>query len=275
MQLDLEACIEEINGMFRCHNCEALNCPQEERPARPLPIPPDYIDNLQSRLIKVKKRILPSTLKITIKTHYHLPAAPITSPTEQPDDRMGGHPDGENSPQERPRASEEEEKNVPNGTPSTDEGRGFNSHTEVGTDNEATQLADRHFEWASFWQHQGTTAKSTDLGRDNPIQADFAGNHETVTATRVAVREEAAIGRHRQGTASTDKNKQYDPGGTGTELFIFAKWPCCILHALLCVFFSVLPSLQFPMLSYQVLKATRSIHRCERLGYTNQRSSFT
>ena len=46
MRLELEACLDDINWMIRCHNCEALNCPQGEYPARPLPIPPDYIDNL-------------------------------------------------------------------------------------------------------------------------------------------------------------------------------------------------------------------------------------
>ena len=138
MQLELEACLEEINLMLRCHNYEALNRTQEEYPARPLPIPPDYIDNLKSRLIEVKKRIIPPTLKIIIKIYYHLPAAPITSPTAQPDDIMGGHRDGENSSQERPRASKEEEKVVANGTPSTDEGGDFISQTEVSTDNETT-----------------------------------------------------------------------------------------------------------------------------------------
>ena len=108
MQLELEACLEEINWTIRCHNYEALNCPQEEYLARPLPIPPNYIDNLQSRLIKVKNCVLSPTLKMILKTRYHLPA-PTTSTTVQLDDTMGGHRDEENSPQERPRASEEEE----------------------------------------------------------------------------------------------------------------------------------------------------------------------
>ena len=102
MQLEIESCLEEINWMIRCHNCEALNFPQEEYPARPLPIPPKYIDNLQSRLIKIKRGILSSTLKVIIKTYYPPPArlAPETSRTVQPDDTTGGHRDGENSPQE-------------------------------------------------------------------------------------------------------------------------------------------------------------------------------
>ena len=88
MQLKLEACLDELNWMIGCHNCEALNCPQEEHPARPLPITPGYTDNSESRLIKVKKGILPPTLKMIVKKQYHLPA-PTTPPTVQPDDMMG------------------------------------------------------------------------------------------------------------------------------------------------------------------------------------------
>ena len=148
---------------------------------------------------------------------------------------------------------------VADGTSSTDEGGNFVSQTEVETDNEATQLADRHFELAMVKQQQGIAAKRTHRGGDYPIQADFVGNPEAVTTARLAAREEAAIGRHQRGTTSTDQNKQYDPGGTGADLFMSAKWPCCILSALLCVIFYVLPSLQFPLLSYQVLKAARTI----------------
>ena len=68
MQLEVEACQEEIIWMMRRHNCEALNRPQAEYPTRPLPIPLNYIDYLQSRLIKVKQEILPPTLKMILKT---------------------------------------------------------------------------------------------------------------------------------------------------------------------------------------------------------------
>ena len=109
---------------------------------------------------------------------------------------------------------------VVSGTPSTNEGGDSISQTEVGTDNEPLQLADRHFELVIFRRQQGTTAKRTDWGGDYPIQADFGGNPNTATTAEVAAREEAAIGQHRQGIASTDKNKQYDPGGTGDDPFI-------------------------------------------------------
>ena len=221
MQLELEACQEEIAWMIAYHNCEALNRPLEEYPARPLPIPPNYIDNLHSRLIKVQQGVLPPTLKMIMKTHYDFPR-PTTSPrTVHLDDVMRGHRDAENSPQERPRASEEKEEVVVNGTPSTDEGGDFISQIEIETDHEPLQLADRHSELAILRQ-QGTTTKSPDWGGDCPIQADFVGNTNAVTATRVAAHEEAAIGKHRQGTASTDENKQYDPGGTSDDPLISA-----------------------------------------------------
>ena len=150
--------------MVRCHNCEALNRPQEEYPARPLPIPPNYIDNLQRKLIEVKQGVLPPTLKMILKTRYHFPAPITSSRTVQPDDVIGGHREGENSPQERPRASEEKEEVVVNGTPSTDEGGDFISQTEVEIDHDPSKLADRHFELVIFRQQKGTTAKSTDWG---------------------------------------------------------------------------------------------------------------
>ena len=83
MQLKLEACQEEIIWMIIFHNCEALNHPQEEYQARPLPIPPNYIDNLQSRLTTVKQGILPPTLKMILKTYILLQQAQHPKPQEQ------------------------------------------------------------------------------------------------------------------------------------------------------------------------------------------------
>ena len=104
--------------------CSANNYSEEEYPSRQLPIPQDYIDNLQSRLIRVKKGILSPTLEMILKTYYHLPArqVPIPSPAVQPDDMMGRHRDGGHSPLERPRASHEEEEVIADGTSSTDKG---------------------------------------------------------------------------------------------------------------------------------------------------------
>ena len=81
-------------------------------------------NNLQSKLVKVKKGILQFTLKMILKTYYHLPARQTTviSPAVQPHDMMGRHRDGEHHPLERPEASEEEENVVVDGPSSTDQG---------------------------------------------------------------------------------------------------------------------------------------------------------
>ena len=100
MQLELEACLEEVSWMLRCYNCEALDCQQEEYPARLLPSPPpSYIDNLPSRLIRARKGIFPASLKMVLKTEYQLPVLPPAPETSvQPDSVIGEHRAGENSP---------------------------------------------------------------------------------------------------------------------------------------------------------------------------------
>ena len=178
MQMELEACLDEIDWMVRCHNCEAFNCPQEEYSPRPLPIPLNYIGNLQSRLVKIKKSILPLTLKMTLKTYYHFSArqALVTSPAVQPDDMMWRHRDGEHNPLEKTQFSEEVKKVFADGTSSTDKGGDFVAQIEVEMDHEASQVAAGHFKLGVFRQQQGTTAWGTDLGRHYPDQADFGGN---------------------------------------------------------------------------------------------------
>ena len=86
--------------MLRCHNCEALDCPQEEYPASLLPTPPpSYIDNLQSRLIKARKGIFQASLKMILKTKYPLLVRrPAPETSVQPDVVIGEHRAGENSP---------------------------------------------------------------------------------------------------------------------------------------------------------------------------------
>ena len=65
MQLELEACLEEVRWSITCYNCEVLGCPQEEYPARLLPtLPPDYEVNLTNRLRAAQKGILPASLRM-------------------------------------------------------------------------------------------------------------------------------------------------------------------------------------------------------------------
>ena len=99
MQLELEACLEEVSWSIRCYNCEVLGCPQEEYPARLLPtLPPNYEDNLQSRLIMAQKGIFPASLKMILKSEYQLPVLrPVPEISVQPDSVIGEYRAGENS----------------------------------------------------------------------------------------------------------------------------------------------------------------------------------
>ena len=74
MQLELEACLEEVRWSITCYNCEVLGCPQEEYPARLLPtLPPDYEVNLTNRLRRAQKGIFPVSLKMILNSDFQLP----------------------------------------------------------------------------------------------------------------------------------------------------------------------------------------------------------
>ena len=87
MQLELEACLEEVRWSITCYNCEVLGCPQEDYPARLLPtFPPDYQDNLINRLSAAQKGILPVSLKMILNSAYKLPVLRSASQVSvQPD----------------------------------------------------------------------------------------------------------------------------------------------------------------------------------------------
>ena len=95
MQLELEACLEEVSWSMRCYNCEVLGCSQEEYPARLLPtLPPSYEDNLLSRLIRAQKGIFPASLK---SEHQLSVLRPVPEISVQPDSVIGEHRAGETS----------------------------------------------------------------------------------------------------------------------------------------------------------------------------------
>ena len=87
MQLELEACLEEVSWSTRCYNCEVLGGPQEEYPARLLPtLPPNYEDNLQNRLRRAQR------------AEYQLPVLrSVPEISVQPYSVIGEHRAGENS----------------------------------------------------------------------------------------------------------------------------------------------------------------------------------
>ena len=93
MQLELEACLEEVSWSIRCYNCEVFGCPLEEYPARLLPtLPPDYEDNLTNRLRAAQKGILPASLKMILNSDYQLPVLRSASQVSvQPDSAIREH----------------------------------------------------------------------------------------------------------------------------------------------------------------------------------------
>ena len=99
MQLELEACLEEVSWSIICYNCEVLDSPQEEYPARLLPtLPPNYEEDLQNRLIMAHKGIFPASLKMVLESEYQLPVLrPVPEISVQPDSVIGEHQAGENS----------------------------------------------------------------------------------------------------------------------------------------------------------------------------------
>ena len=99
MQLELEACLEEVCWSIGCYNCEVLGCPQEKYPARLLPtLPPNYKDNLKNRLRRAQKDISPASLKMMLNSEYQLPVLrSVSQVSVQPDSVIGEHRAGEYS----------------------------------------------------------------------------------------------------------------------------------------------------------------------------------
>ena len=234
MQLELEACLEEVNWMIICHNCEALNCPQEEYPARLLPTsPPSYIDNLQSRLIKARKGIFPASLKMILNTNYPLTvrrAAPETS--VQPDDVIGEHRARENSPSSQcdpsPRRAAvdmgSEEPGTPKRSPAIGKGPG------PGVSRAESQMEEEEmFPFKTSMDdclHSNCTSTEqecillqSDVGvNENKVQPEVGmDDSNDATTQQAAAREEFAIltkMRQRQGTTAwaAEQNKKCDQG---------------------------------------------------------------
>ena len=98
MQLELEACLEEVCWSIRCYNCEVLGCPQEEYPARLLPtLPPSYEDNLQNRHRRAQKCIFPASLKMILNSEYQVPVLRSVSQVSVQPSVIEEHRDGKYS----------------------------------------------------------------------------------------------------------------------------------------------------------------------------------
>ena len=211
MQLELEACLEEVSWSIRCYNCEVLGCPQEEYPARLLPtLPPSYEDNLQSRLIRTQKGIFPASLKMILKSEYQLPVLRLVPEISvQPDSVTGEHRAGENStasecdpsPQRAAVVKRSEEPGTPPHSPAISTGSGpegeifsFEASRDVFLRSKCTSLEEEYI----LLQ----------------VQPDGMDDSNNATTSQDTTREESArllIGQQQRMAAwSTDQSKQFD-----------------------------------------------------------------
>ena len=217
MQLELEACLEEVSWSIKCYNCEVLGCPQEEYPARLLPtLPPNYEDNLQNRLIMAQKGILPASLKMILKSEYQLPVLrPVPEISVQPDSVIREHRAGENSTASEcdpsPRRAAVITRSDEPGTPPHSPAISTGSKPRV-----ETQMEDEIFSFATsrdvFLRSKCTTLEEEYIWLQ--VQPDGIDDSKNATTSQAATREESArllFGQQQRMAAwSTGQSKQFD-----------------------------------------------------------------
>ena len=76
MSMELEACWNENEWLFKCYECIVSNIPEEYCPPMPLPIPPDYAHNLGMRSKMAITDTLPPPLNMILNTYHLLPSQP-------------------------------------------------------------------------------------------------------------------------------------------------------------------------------------------------------
>ena len=226
MQLELEACLEEVSWSIRCYNCEVLGCPQEEYPARLLPtLPPNYEDNVQNRLRRAQKGIFPPSLKMILKSEYQLPV--LRSGPEisvQPDSVIGEHRAGENStsserdpsPRRAAVVTRSEEPETPPPSPA--------KFTESGPEasQKKTQMEDKIFSFEASTdgflnQNFTSTEQESALLHQQDVGVDDNEKETTTTTQQAAVRKEFVSPTKKQqqrGTTAwgTEQHKLFDRG---------------------------------------------------------------
>ena len=227
MQLELEACLEEVRWSITCYNCEVLGCPQEEYPARLLPtLPPDYEDNLINRLSAAQKGILPVSLKRILNSAYKLPVLRSASQVPvQPDNVTGEHrveqvstaSECDLSPRHAAVVTRSEELETPPKSPAISTGLdkpGISPAFEA--DSPQTE--------ESFFPFEASTEDLLDKYFTSTKQVEPALLHqqhvgvddnEKETTQQAAVREESArptIRQLRTTASSTQQSKQFDRG---------------------------------------------------------------
>ena len=229
MQLELEACLEEVRWSITCYNCEVLGCPQEEYPARLLPtLPPNYEDNLLNRLGRAQKGIFPASLKMILNSDYQLPALRSASQVSvQPDSVTEEHrveqvstaSECDLSPRHAAVVTRSEKLETPPKSPAISTGL---DKPGVSPAFEADSLQTDE----SLFPFEGSTDDLLDKYVTSTKQEEPAllhqrgvgvddGEKETTTTEQAAAREESArptIRQLRTTASSTQQSKQFDRG---------------------------------------------------------------
>ena len=240
MQLELEACLEEVSWSIRCYNCQVLGCPQEEYPARLLPtLPPNYEDNLQNRLRRAQKGIFSASLKMILKSEYQLPVLrSVHEISVQPDSVIGEHRAGKNSTtsecDQSPRRAAVVTRSEP-GTPPHSPAISTESGPEEPQAESMDGLLDKNV--TSTKQEEPALLCQQNVGVDDEEK-------ETTTTTKQAdvrkfVSPTEKQQQQRMETWSTDQSKQFDRGKLLRCKIPFScekYFACTVLSSLLCLF---------------------------------------
>ena len=236
IQLELEACLEEVRWSIRCYNCEVLGCPQEEYPARLLPtLPPSYEDNLQSRLRRAQKGILPASLKMILKSEYQLPVLrSVSQISVQPDSVIGEHRAGEYSaasecdlsPRHAAVVTRSEELETPPKSPAIGTGLnrpGVSPAIEANSPQTDESLFPPETSMEGFLNFNFLSPEQECTLHQPGIGVEY--NDEATSKLQTGAREESArppIRQQQLTTAwSTQQNKQFDRGRLKMTMLIF------------------------------------------------------
>ena len=229
MQLELEACLEEVRWSITCYNCEVLGCPQEEYPARLLPtLPPNYEDNLLNRLRRAQKGIFPASLKVILNSDYQLPVLrSVSQVSVQPDRATEEHrveqvstaSECDLSPRHAAVVTRSDKLETPPKSPAISTGL---DKPGVSPAFEADSLQTDE----SLFPFEASTDDLLDKNVSSTKQEEPAllhqrgvgvgdGEKETTTTEQAAAREESArptIRQLRTTASSTQQSKQFDRG---------------------------------------------------------------
>ena len=227
MQLELEACLEEVSWSIRCYNCEVLGCPQEEYPARLLPtLPPDYEDNIINRLRRAQKGILPASLKMILNSDYQLPVLRSASQVSvQPDSVIGEHrveqvstaSECDLSPRHAAVVTRSEKLETPPKSPAISTGLdrpGVSPAFEADTRQTDESLFPFEASTDDLLDKNVTSTKQEEPALLHQQHVGVDDNEEETTQ-QAAVREESArptIRQLRTTASSTQQSKQFDRG---------------------------------------------------------------